>query len=247
MVIHNAGVRLVDQWADHPNVTAIIFAHLPGQDSGRALVKLLYGEVSPSGKLPYTVARNESHYRPLAPSEAEGRFAVFPQSDFSEGLYIDYKQFDADGREPRYEFGFGLSYTTFGYSDLRVRRAGRKAPERLPADLPVVPGGNPALWEVVAHVRARVTNTGSVKGAEVAQLYVGIPGADTPVRQLRGFEKRELRPGESRSFSFELTRKDLSTWDVAEQNWVLREGEYRFYVGASSRILPLNTTLALLD
>ena len=93
MVIHNAGIRLVDQWIEHPNVTALIFAHLPGQDSGRSIVSLLYGDESPSGKLPYTVARNESQYNvPVA--HPEGQYLRFPQDNFTEGVYIDYKDFD---------------------------------------------------------------------------------------------------------------------------------------------------------
>ena len=86
-------------------------------------------------------------------------------------------------------------------------------------------------------------NSGDVAGAEVAQLYVGIPNA--PVRQLRGFEKVLIQPGEIQSVSFSLTRRDLSVWDVGTQAWTLQDGEYQIYVGASSRILPLTGTLEL--
>jgi beta-glucosidase len=95
VVIHNAGVRLVDQWIDHPNVTALIFAHLPGQDSGNSLVDLLYGDAVPSGKLPYSVPKNESDFaNMLRHSYAVVPYAYFPQSDFTEGVYIDYRAFD---------------------------------------------------------------------------------------------------------------------------------------------------------
>jgi beta-glucosidase len=93
VIIHNAGIRLVDQWVDHPNVTALIFAHLPGQDSGRSVVSLLYGDESPSGKLPYTVATNESQYN-VQVAHPKGEFFRFPQDNFTEGVYIDYKDFD---------------------------------------------------------------------------------------------------------------------------------------------------------
>jgi beta-glucosidase len=93
VVIHNAGIRLVDQFADHPNVTGIIFGHLPGQDSGRGLVSLLFGDESFSGRLPYTVGRNETDYNAV-PEGQQGEFFRFPQSDFTEGVYIDYKDFD---------------------------------------------------------------------------------------------------------------------------------------------------------
>lgn len=110
IVLHNAGVRLVDGFADHANVMAIILAHLLGRDSGDALVSLLFGKVSPSGKLPYTVARDEADYgRVLALDRPEGKYRRFPQSDFTEGVYLDYRWFDKHDIEPRYEFGFGLS------------------------------------------------------------------------------------------------------------------------------------------
>ncbi|KAL1869968.1 hypothetical protein VTK73DRAFT_2889 [Phialemonium thermophilum] len=121
--IHNNWIRLVDAWIDHPNVTAVLFAHLPGQDSGRSLAQLLYGHVSPSGKLPYTVAKAEEDYGDLLPSLPEGRYALYPQSHFSEGIYVDYRHFDKHNITPRFEFGFGLTYTTFAQEE--IRRSGR--------------------------------------------------------------------------------------------------------------------------
>ncbi|KAL4936770.1 putative beta-glucosidase M [Aspergillus oleicola] len=243
VTIHNAGIRTVSSWADHANVTAIIFAHLPGQDSGRAIVSLLYGDSNPSGKLPYTVAKNAEDYGSLLqPSEPEGQYTYFPQSDFSEGVYIDYRAFDKDGIEPQYEFGFGLSYTTFEYSDLQVS-TNSSAPATYPPTASVIPpGGNPALFETLATVSATVSNTGDVDGAEVAQLYLGIPNG--PVRQLRGFDKVDIKAGESRSVEFSLNRRDLSTWDVDAQEWELQGGEYNVFVGGSSRDLPLGGSLS---
>jgi beta-glucosidase len=114
VIIHNAGIRLVDQWIEHPNITAVVFAHLPGQDSGRALVQLLYGYQPFSGRLPYAVGKNESDYPNAGqPSQPEGIYEFFPQSNFSEGGYIDYNHFDLNNITPRFEFGFGLSFTTF--------------------------------------------------------------------------------------------------------------------------------------
>ncbi|RYP11343.1 hypothetical protein DL766_010057 [Monosporascus sp. MC13-8B] len=261
VVLHNAGARLVDPWFDHANVTAVLLAHLPGEASGRALVALLYGDANPSGKLPYTVARNESDYGALlGPSRRGGRFARFPQSDFSEeGVFIDYRHFDARNVTPRFEFGFGLSYTTFEYSNLRIeRRRGSNSTSTNGgggggddiAEYPtgaVREGGPADLWDVLAAVRADVANTGGVAGAEVAQLYVGIPGPGVPARQLRGFAKPFLNASASATVDFELTRRDLSVWDVAAQRWRLPRGGQRFavYVGGSSRDLPLRGTLTL--
>lgn len=245
VVIHSAGIRLVDQWIEHPNVTAVLFAHLPGQDSGRALVEILFGMQSPSGKLPYTLAKNESDYGGLlAPSQAEdGEYEYFPQSDFSEGVYIDYRAFDKQNVEPRFEFGFGLSYTTFAYSGLRSSVSQRK-----PAFYPsgkIVPGGQEDLYDVVATVQAKVKNTGAVAGAEVAQLYVGIPGTNQPAKQLRGFEKVTLKPEQTATVTFPLRRIDLSVWDVHAQKWALQRGTYKLYVGTSSRKLSLTDTLSI--
>ncbi|KAK7953086.1 glycoside hydrolase family 3 protein [Apiospora saccharicola] len=246
VVFQNAGVRLVDGFVDHPNVTALVFAHLPGQDSGRALASILYGDANPSGKLPYSVPHTESDWGPIAnETKPEGIYEKFPQSDFDEGVFIDYRAFDKQGIEPRYEFGFGLSYTTFNYSGVQAS-LGSANTDAYPTG-PIETGGHLDLWDVVATVSATVTNTGDVEGAEVAQLYFGIPGDknDTPIRQLRGFAKEVLAPGASATVEFPLTRRDLSTWDVVAQNWKLQKGEYAIYVGSSSRSLPLTTKLTV--
>ncbi|AEO63458.1 glycoside hydrolase family 3 protein [Thermothielavioides terrestris NRRL 8126] len=238
VVLHNAGIRLVDQFVDHPNVTALLFAHLPGEASGRALVDLLYGRANPSGKLPYTVAHNESDYAVLGPDRPAGAFARFPQSNFTEGVLVDYRHFDARNITPRYPFGFGLSYTTFNYSNLTVRTAAGARLDEYPIG-EVLEGGPRDLWDVLVNVTAEVANTGGVAGAEVAQLYVGIPAEGAPVRQLRGFEKPFLNASSKATVSFGLTRRDLSVWDVVAQKWRLVRGEYTIEVGGSSRDLPL--------
>ena len=239
VVIHNAGIRMVESFADNPNVTAIVFAHLPGQDSGRALVSLLYGENNFSGKLPYTVGKNESDYPAYWHDYAVAPYELFPQSDFTEGVLIDYKYFDARGITPRYEFGFGLSYTTFEFSNLQVSSLANGI-AAYPSGA-IEQGGAVDLWETLVTVTATVMNTGQKSGAEVAQLYVGIPCG--PVKQLRGFDKVQVAAGGSIDVCFSLTRRDLSTWNVVAQKWELQSGEYNFYVGSSSRDLPLTTTL----
>lgn len=239
VVIHNAGTRLVDRFVDHPNITAIVFAHLPGQDSGRAIVSLLYGDENFSGKLPYTVAKNESDYTAYLHDEAVAPYGLFPQSNFTEGVFIDYRHFDARNITPRYEFGFGLSYTNFSFSGLNVSSV-KSGTAKYPSGK-IEQGGAIDLWDTVATVTATVKNTGRRAGAEVAQLYVGIPGG--PVKQLRGFEKIQIAAGRSARVSFPLTRRDLSTWDVVAQKWALKSGRYNIFVGSSSRDLPLRTSL----
>ncbi|KAI0526391.1 glycoside hydrolase family 3 protein [Xylaria bambusicola] len=235
VVIHAAGVRLVDQWIEHPNVTATIMAHLPGEESGEALVKLLYGEAGFSGKLPYTLARNESDYSVYKPCGLVSPNDTSPQCDYTEGIYVDYRDFDAKNITPRFEFGFGLSYTMFEYSSLSINPlpglsncVGKKYPFPTSDD----------VWEVVAMVEAEITNTGSDSGAEVAQLYLGIP--NSAPKQLRGFNKTSLLlPNETQIVRFELTRRDFSVWDVVAQAWTIQAGNYTVWLGASSRDIRL--------
>ncbi|OAA45700.1 Glycoside hydrolase, family 3 [Metarhizium rileyi] len=243
VVLHNAGPRIVDGFADHPNVTAIILAHLPGRDSGTSLVRLLYGEANFSGKLSYTVAKDESDYgHLLSPDEPNGNFQQFPQSNFTEGMYLDYKYFERHNVIPRYEFGFGLSYTTFSLANLVIRRVkGGKLGEW--AEGGIIPGGQADLFDKIATVTVDVRNTGRIPGAEVPQLYVGIPGG--PAKQLRGFDKPFLAPGATVQVQFALTRRDLSVWDTAAQKWRLQRGQYHIYVGPSSLDVPLKGSLTL--
>lgn len=243
VVFHSAGVRVVDAWIEHENVTAVIFGGLPGQESGHSLVDVLYGDVTPSGKLIYTVAKKDEDYGNLLNSTVD--LSAFPQQDFTEGVYIDYRAFDRDEIEPRFEFGYGLSYTEFEYSDLAiVQLEGVSSAEYPSSDIPIIQGGHPELWDVLFNVTASIANIGDVAGAEVAQLYLSIPGA--PIRQLRGFDKVMVETNATAQVTFELTRRDLSVWDVVAQQWKLQQGvEYGVSVGASSRDLRLNGTLSL--
>ncbi|KAH8646626.1 family 3 glycoside hydrolase [Xylariales sp. PMI_506] len=231
VILHTVGIRLVERWIDHPNVTATIVAHLPGQDSGTALVKLLYGEAYFSGKLPYSIAKNESDYSVYEVCERSGPDDHDPQCDFSEGSYLDYRHLDAKGIAPRFEFGFGLSYTSFGYSSLSIS----------PLAIDQRSVNEFDLWSIVATVEATITNIGHVTGAEVSQLYVSIP--NSAPRQLRGFDKTIISPGYSAKVRFELTRRDLSQWDVVSQTWVVQEGIYAISVGASSRDIRLKGSI----
>ena len=241
VVIHSTGIRVVDSWIENPNVTAVLFAGLPGQESGDSIADILWGDVNPSGRLPYTVARKESDYGDLLNSTVS--LDAYPQQNFTEGLYIDYRAFDKDGINPRFEFGFGLSYTTFEYSELQVGEVDGAVGEYPDPNVSIIQGGHPDLWEVLLNVTISVTNTGDVFGHDVPQLYVGIP--DAPVRQLRGFERVPLEAGETKVVTFPLTRRDLSVWDVVAQEWRLQRAEYGLWIGASSRDLKLNGTLVI--
>lgn len=251
VVIHNAGIRLVDRWIENPNVTAVIYGHVPGQDSGRALVNIMYGEQSPSGRLPYTVAKHESDYGHLLnPTMPDNTSMFYTQSNFTEGVHIDYRHFLAANITPRFEFGYGLTYTSFEYSNLNIDL-------KDDANIAYMPGGQPAnsttpapeggldsLWDVLANISCSITNTGDVAAAEVAQLYLNIPG-NGQERVLRGFDKQMVQSGETVDVSFELTRRDLSTWDVVSQNWVLPRGQYGVMVGKSVLDIQLQKSLLM--
>lgn len=240
VVINTIGPRLVDAFATHPNVTAILYGGPLGQESGNAIDDVLFGAVSPSGRLVHTIAKNESDYN-ADTQVSETDLDLY----FDDGNFIDYKYFDKYNITPRYEFGYGLSYTTFNYSDTATATKTSNLAAGYAKGTRAV-GGREDLWDTVAQISASITNTGAVGGQEVAQLYVTFPdAADEPVRQLRGFEKVAIQPGESQTVTFELARRDLSVWDTAGQEWKLESGEYTFWVGASSRDLKAKTTLTV--
>jgi beta-glucosidase len=235
VIVNTVGARILDSWIENDNVTAVIYGGLLGQESGNSLVDVLYGTVNPSGRLAYTIAKNESDYN------VEVCDTAVP-----EGNYIDYKYFDAYNVTPRYEFGYGLSYTTFDYSDLTVTVTNSTALAATYATGILSVGGKLDLWDEVVSAAVTVANNGTVDGNEVSQLYVQYPdGADQPVRQLRGFERTMIASGATASVTFSLRRRDLSMWDVAAQKWAVLSGAYIFSVGASSRDLRLSATLTI--
>ncbi|RDW58789.1 hypothetical protein BP6252_13265 [Coleophoma cylindrospora] len=240
VVINTTGPRLVDQWISHENVTGVLYAGPLGMESGNAIDDVLFGAVNPSGRLIHTIAKNESDYDPgTAISENE-------TIDFTEGNYIDYKYFDKYNITPRYEFGYGLSYTSFAYGTNISIQADTAALQQEYATGQIAIGGKEDLWNIVANVTATVTNTGNITGADVPQLYVTFPdAADQPIRQLRGFQKVSVAPSATETVTFTLRRRDLSYWDVVAQNWAVAKGQYTFYLAASSRDMKASTTLTL--
>ncbi|THZ26006.1 putative beta-glucosidase [Aureobasidium pullulans] len=248
VIIHSAGIRLVDRWIDHPNITAVIYANLPGQYSGTSLTEIIYGRSSPSGRLPFTVAKNESDYgsllRPALPDRINPQYS---QSDFTEGLFIDYKRFVQQNVTPRFAFGYGLTYSNFSYSGLQMSANGSAVTSSSPPGTVAgiaAEGGTTSLYDIIATVSIAVKNTGNVATAEVAQLYLGIPGSGVP-KVLRGFEKQLIQPGASVNMTFSLRRRDMSIWDVVRQQWVLPSGAYNIMVGKSVLDIQLQGTLTL--
>ena len=312
VVISSVGPVLVESFKNNPNISAILWAALPGQEAGNAISDVLYGRVNPGGKSPFTWGGNRSDYgtdilyKPNDPS--------VPQANFEEGIFTDYRAFDRLNITPSYPFGFGLSFTTFNYSNLVVTNTGSgpyvvisgmtdpapsyaNAPHNLsdyafPHNFSRVPvyiypylddttleaatshatdyskrstsfippgaldsspqpilaagggaGGNPSLYDVLYGVSATITNTGSVAGDEVVQLYISLGGVDDAKIVLRGFDRLSIQPGQSATFRADIERRDISSWDTVTQNWIIGSEQKTLYVGSSSRDLHLSAPL----
>lgn len=193
-------------WQDQ--VAAILYMGLPGQAGGEAAARLLTGGAVPSGKLAETWPLSLGD---VVCRDTFGRKAA----EYREGLYVGYRYYESAGVPVRFPFGHGLSYTTFAYDSLAVA------------------GESPAL-----RVSVRVTNVGCCPGGEVAQLYIAPPGGGPyrPAKELRGFAKVFLRPGESRTVTFTLQERDFSLW---QEGWRIAPGTYRLLVGSSCRDIRL--------
>jgi beta-glucosidase len=219
VVVIDAGAPVAMPWLGQ--VAAVVDAWYPGESNGTALASVLYGATDPSGHLPVTFPQSLSQVPASTPAQFPG---VGGKVLYSEGIDVGYRWYDARNLTPLFPFGYGLSYTSFAFSDLRV------TPPQL--------AGRGALVKVTA----RVTNTGRVAGSEVAQLYLGDPAAaGEPPRQLKGFQRVALGPGQSGVVSFTLDAHDLSYWNDAANGWVVPPGGFRIYVGDSSALsgLPL--------
>ena len=246
VITHSSGINNLP-WADHPNVSAILAAHYPGEESGNAIVDILYGTVNPSAKLPYTIALETDDYNALPITAVNSTDPYAWQAYFDEKLEIDYRYFDAQNMSVRYEFGFGLSYTTFELSNMTITAVGSGTVTAVSKSQETVPGGNPALWEALYTVSVDLKNTGSVNGATVPQLYISMPSSvpSTPPKQLRGFEKVFLEAGASKAVQFTLMRRDLSYWDIVLQDWVVPSGEIGVNLGFSSRDIKLTGSMTI--
>ncbi|KAH8655448.1 glycoside hydrolase family 3 protein [Xylariales sp. PMI_506] len=238
VVANVAGPEVLDGWITHTNVTAVLYSGYLGQDSGNAIADVLFGDVNPSGKLPYTIAKREIDY-PVKVCETKECF-------FTEGVYIDYRYFDARGMDVRYPFGYGLSYTTFSHTGINVTVTNQTAVSTTYPTGNLTLGGKKDLFDDVIKVTSTVTNTGSLAGAEVSQLYISFPeAAKQPPRLLRGFAKTNLEPKQSAIVEFNVRRRDISHWDIVAQEWAIVQGQYTFSVGSSSRDLAVNHTITL--
>jgi beta-glucosidase len=234
VVVIDAGAPVVMPWLSQ--VASVVDAWYPGESNGTALASVLFGQTDPSGHLPVTFPQDLSQVPASSPSEFPGENG---QVLYSEGIDVGYRYYDASNETPLFAFGYGLSYTRFSFSHLSVTprqvQNGTSDPGATSCNC------NGQSGHLVT-VSARVTNTGQVVGSDVAQLYLGDPAAaGEPPRQLKGFQKITLQPGQSATVRFTLNGHDLSYWDDTADGWVLPDGQYQVYVGDSSALanLPL--------
>lgn len=234
VVVLETGSPVTMPWVDE--VSAIVEVWYAGSKGADAVANVIFGDVNPSAKLPMTFPKSEAdlpHPKLVKPpkatveANAQGwrRIAaglpVF-QVTYDEGVKVGYKWYDAENKPVLFPFGYGLSYTTYSYSNLKV-----------------APGKNP-------RVSFTVTNTGSRVGAEIAEVYASLPAAAAePPKRLVGWSKVKLNAGESKDVTVEVDPKYLSIFDVKQNGWQLLPGEYGFMVGGSSQNLPLKESVNL--
>ncbi len=225
IVLHN-GSPVEMPWADY--VDGIVEAYLGGEGVGEAVMKVLYGKVNPSGKLaesfPKKVEDNPSYLSYLGQNH---------RCNYSEGIFVGYRYYDTKKMDVLFPFGFGLSYTTFNYSNLKVSVGGS-----------AVSGAVDINADKIT-VSVDVTNTGNMAGKEIVQLYISdkTKAAIRPVHELKGFEKIALNPGETGTVSFELDKRSFAWFNEAISDWYAAGGEYVIEIGKSSRDIVLTETI----
>jgi len=227
LVLNSGGSVDTNPWLD--KIPALVAAWYPGQEGGTAVAEVLFGDVNPSGRLPVTFERrwednpvHDSYY------PAEGTKRVL----YKEGIFVGYRGYEHNGTKPLFPFGFGLSYTTFKYDGLSIKpittTVGNEVGRRF-------------------EVAFTVTNTGKREGADVAQVYVGDTHSSVPrpAKELKGFVKVSLRPGETKRVSVVLDNRSLSYFDVANKQWRADAGDFDVLVGRSSQQIELRGKLTL--
>jgi beta-glucosidase len=217
VVMESGSSILTEKWRD--KVPAILMAWYPGMEGGTALAEIIFGKINPSGKLPVTFPKSESQL-PFFNSKAKEI-----TYDYFHGHWL----LEKNNQEPAFPFGFGLSYTTYRYENLRIDKKDYKGTELLTASIDV-------------------TNTGDIAGEEIIQAYIGHPKTqiEYPAKQLKGFAKLSLKPKEKKSVIIKITLKDLAYYDVTSKEWIVEKGTYTILIGPSSTNTELiSTTFAI--
>jgi len=215
--IGGGAVEMSQSWLSR--TPALLYAWYPGMEGGNALARVLFGDVDPSGKLPCTFPKRLADTPAAALDAYPGEKGTVV---YTEGLLIGYRWYDMKNIEPLFPFGYGLSYTHFSYSNLNLVQGGE--PTRLPLA-----------------VEFEIANAGGHAGAEIAEIYVepAHPSVFRPVKELKGFAKVFLQPGEKQKVTVRLDENAFAHYDLGTRCWVAEKGEYKILVGRSSRDIPL--------
>lgn len=220
--LHGGGGMRMSPWINR--VKAVVHLIYPGQAGGRAFAEMLSGKVVPSAKLPFTIEKKWED------SPACGNYDETRKEKkvyYNEGIFVGYRGYDRKQVEPLYPFGYGLSYTSFDYSDLQLAEVDKKNKKVV--------------------LSFSVTNTGDYEGAEIAQVYVrDIVSKETrPMKELKGFQKVYLRPGETKNVSVTLDKEAFQYFNEKKSDWVFESGEFEIWVGASSKDIRLKTKIKM--
>jgi beta-glucosidase len=213
VILEGGSAIITEAWKD--KVKGILMAWYPGMEGGTALGEIIFGDINPGAKLPMVFPKSQDQlpFLDIATREIEYDY------------YHGYNLMDKEGYEPAFPFGFGLSYTTYSYDNLKVDKSSIKENEEI-------------------KVSVDVTNTGKITGEEIVQLYVGYKGSSVErhVKDLKGFGKISLKPGETKTISIGLKAKELAYYDVEKKDWIVEKIEYLVHVGPSSQADKLLTT-----
>jgi beta-glucosidase len=231
IVVMKSGTTILMPWAN--SVPAILQAWYPGEEDGNAVAAVLFGDVNPSGKLPLTFPLQLSDLPANTPAQYPGVLVNgVPTATYSEGIFVGYRHYDQANITPLFPFGFGLSYTNFSFQNLAVT----------PATFSFTT--NPTQTVTVT---LSVTNTGLVAGAEVVQLYLGMPSTAVPEppKSLQAFQKILLQPGQTLPVQLTLNKRSFSYWDILSNSWKVVPGTYQIMLGNSSRNVLLQSQITI--
>ncbi|MEJ5265624.1 MAG: glycoside hydrolase family 3 C-terminal domain-containing protein [Bacteroidales bacterium] len=200
-------------------VKALVHMYYIGQETGNAIAQVLAGDVSPAGKLPFTFIADYNQ------SPAFKDYKKSLKVPYSEGVFVGYRYLDKNRMEPTFPFGYGLSYTTFAYKNLKITDEGNRR----------------------YTISVEVSNTGSRAGDEVVQLYIAPPqsAVERPLKELKGFGRVSLKPGETKTVTIGLKERDFAYWDVDSKGWKVEPGKYQVLIGASSKDIRLKDVIEI--
>jgi beta-glucosidase len=217
IVVFNGGVALsVQPWLK--DVKALLDMFYLGQETGNAIASVIFGDVNPSGKLPFSFIKSPDQSPALKNYQNPDL-----QIKYDEGVFVGYRYLDKNNIEPEFPFGYGLYYTVFDYNNIKIKDLGNR------------------MYQVSADIK----NTGKVKGDEIVQLYVSDKESSVPrpVKELKGFSRVSLEPGETKSASMVLKERAFAFWDISTNGWKVEPGAFELLVGSSSRDIRLMQTI----